>query len=312
VIVEIDGVRHPVSLEFADIDDGDVTACLDVIHSEWGRPHHRAGHQARTLAASSRALQGGHILVRPPSSSDIRDVSLRVEIETTSLGATETLRAQYADARTGQWIDLDVAEQTRLDRRWERLVYDGTLNPLSADDHQSRVERLLEDARPDVEIVSVKMSVEGEDALSVRERQPFAITVRVAANREVPLADVLIKFIRTDGFYVFWQSSGQSGANLASLAGQKDVTFHFDPNLFGAGDYEVSIDVANGFDIERNWPHSQVFDRRVGALRFTVAREWPLLMLGPVNHCFPVTVSDGPEQAGVAGGSATTVADSGA
>lgn len=294
--VDIDGTRHPVSLEFADIDDADVTACLDIVHSEWGRPHHRAGHEARALAPSSRALRGGHILVRPPTGMEVSGTALRIEIETTSLGGTETLRAQFADARTGEWTDLSLAERTRLDRRWERLVYEGTLNPITAADLESRVERIIEDARPDVEILAVGMTVEGREALSVRERQPFAITIELRANNVVPLADVWVKIVRADGFYVFWQSSGQADANLENLSGVKTVTFHFDPNLFGAGDYEVSVDVANGFDIQRNWPHSQVFDRRVSALTFTVAREWPLLMFGQVNHRFPVTVAEGAEK----------------
>ena len=296
VTVDLDGTRHPVSLEFVDIDDDDVAACLDIVHSEWGRPHHRGGYEARTLAASSRALRGGHILVRPPTGMNVAGTPLRVEIETTSLGATETLRAQLADARSGEWINLAIAERTRLDRRWERLVYEGTLNPLSPEALESRVKHITEDARPDIEIVSVKMTVDGEDALSVRERHPFSVSIVLRANKVVPLADVWVKLVRVDGFYVFWQSSGQADANLENFSGSKVVTFHFDPNLFGAGDYEVSVDVANGFDVQRNWPHSQVFDRRVGALTFTVAREWPLLMFGQVNHRFPVTVTDAAEE----------------
>ena len=121
---------------------------------------------------------------------------------------------------------------------------------------------------------------------------PFSIAVRLKAHRLVPLADVWLKIVRSDGFYVFWQSSGQVGANLVNFTGTKVVSFNFDPNIFGAGDYEVSVDVANGFDELRNWPASQVFDRRVNDLKFTVAREWKLMMFGPVNYRFPVEVSD--------------------
>src|SRR4029079_18466 len=106
----------------------------------------------------------------------------------------------------------------------------------------------------------------------------------------VAFADVRVRFVRADGFYVFWQSSGQVGQNIENLAGDRAVTFRFDPNVFGAGDYEVEAVVANGFDIERNWPHTQVFDRRINALKFTVGREWRLLMLGSVNYRFPVDV----------------------
>ncbi len=58
--------------------------------------------------------------------------------------------------------------------------------------------------------------------------------------------------------------------------------------LFGGADYAVTVDLGNGFDIEENWPHSEIFDRRVNALRFTVTREWAAMNFGPVNHVFPV------------------------
>lgn len=114
----------------------------------------------------------------------------------------------------------------------------------------------------------------------------------VRANQPTPRADVWIKLIRTDGFYVFWQSSGQVGKELLGEIGRHEVVFHVNPNLFGAGDYDVSVDIGDGFDLEHNWPHSQVFDRRVGALTFTVTRAHPLVMLGPVNFQFPVTIRE--------------------
>ena len=123
------------------------------------------------------------------------------------------------------------------------------------------------------------------------ELQPFAIEVEFFAARRVPVVDVWLQFTRVDGVYVFWQSSGQwDEGNLRDLEGTAVVRFEFAPNLFGPGDYEVEAVAANGFDLDRNWPHSQVFDRRVGAMRFTVSRERQLVLMGPVNHRFPITV----------------------
>jgi hypothetical protein len=137
----------------------------------------------------------------------------------------------------------------------------------------------------------VRLLVDGESSFRVRERQPFSIEVHVAAHRPVERADVSLKIMRTDGYYVFWQSSGQAGGNLEDFADERLVTFDFDPNLIGAGDYELTIEVQNGFDVENNFPYSRVYDRKVSLLRFTVEREWKMLMLGPLNHRFPVRVS---------------------
>jgi hypothetical protein len=103
--------------------------------------------------------------------------------------------------------------------------------------------------------------------------------------------DVGLKLTRTDGMYIFWQSSGQAGKNLVDVEGTCRVRFRFEPNIFGAGDYHVQIDLGNGYDVERNFPQSEIFDRRVDALRFTVTREWPILNLGPLNYVFPVHVT---------------------
>jgi hypothetical protein len=104
----------------------------------------------------------------------------------------------------------------------------------------------------------------------------------------VPRLDAILKVMRSDGFYVFWQTSGQVGVFAQDLEGETTFVFDFDPNLFGAGSYELTVDLGNGFDVESNFPHSEIYDRRVNALSFTVAREWNVLMLGPVNYRFPV------------------------
>jgi lipopolysaccharide transport system ATP-binding protein len=281
--------NHRVGLEFADIDDPEVEACLDLSSSEWGRLHERNGHPSRALSAGSSMFRGGHVLARTPvASGEVGNVE--VAVESSSLGGTEELVLQFADAASGRWTDLELLRRETANG-WTRTVFAGSVTHASEADHAAHLERAAEIARPDIEIVSVRMLVEGEDVLAVREHQPFAIEVEIQANRKIPLADIWVKFTRADGVYVFWQSSGQSDTgNLRDVEGRVFVRFEFEPNLFGAGDYEVEVTAANGFDLAHNWPHSQVFDRRIGALKFTVSRESRLLMMGPVNHRFPVSV----------------------
>ncbi len=297
VVLSIAGHEYSSSLDFRDIDDPGVVICLDLAGSEWGRHHQRLGQDTRALAPGSSALRGGHLLVRPPLGTDVADLPFDLSIETTSLGATEQLTAQVADAPSGAWLDLPVADRKQIGGGWERARFGGTLVSTDEAIRIDHVNRVVEDLRPDVEVVETRFLVDSAEALSVTEGEPFEIAVTVSANALVAAADVWLKFTRADGFYVFWQSSGQVGQNLSGFEGIRVVTFHFEPNLFGAGDYEVEVTIGNGFDVERNWPHSQVFDRRVGALKFTVARKWKLVMFGPVNYRFPVSVAT-PEPAG--------------
>ena len=289
VDVTLAGRSHPVSLEFADVDDPDVHACLDLTGSEWARLHDRHGQRSRALAPGSSKLRGGQVVARTPVG--VGQVGrVDVLIESSSLGGVEDLKVQYADAHAGRWTDLELVSRTS-DGAWTRAEFTGSLTRADAAVHARQVESVTAVVRPDLEVGEVRMIVDGDDALAVREHEPFAIEVEIHAHRPVEVADVWLHFTRVDGFYVFWQSSGQSEAgNLRNVDEDLMVRFDFDPNIFGPGDYEVEAAVANGFDLDRNWPHSEVFDRRVGALKFTVTRQRELVLFGPVNFEFPVSV----------------------
>jgi lipopolysaccharide transport system ATP-binding protein len=286
--LRLNGSNVDVGLDFADIDDDGVQACLDIVHSEWGRPHIRKGSPARVLAQGSSALRGGNILVRPPSGEPEAPVELLVE--TTSQTQAEQLVAQAMVVERAEWVDLDLVERRDLDGEWKRLVFRGVVKTTDADVAEEHLERIVATAQPDVEIADVSMFVRGRPSTSVREREPFQIAVRVRANRLVRRADAILKIMRTDGVYVFWQTSGQVGVFAENFEGERTFRFDFDPNLFGAADYEITVDIGNGFDIKTNFPHSEIYDRRVNALRFTVTREWTLLNFGPINYQFPVSV----------------------
>jgi lipopolysaccharide transport system ATP-binding protein len=284
--LELNGSREDVTLEFASIDDPGVIGCLDLIHSEWARPHNRRGSESRTLAPGSSVLRGGHVLIKP-SESWTRSVPIRLAIESSSVSGVEDLSAQRMDLDHGAWVDLALVERELIEEDWVRSVFEGDVTPVSAVETE-RLKRLVAESQPDAEIVDVKLLVADEEALGVREREPFSIAVHVRANRRVPKLDAILKLMRQDGFYVFSQTSAQVGVVAADFEGETSFVFHFEPNLFGAGDYELTVDLGNGFDIDSNFPHSEIYDRQVGALKFTVTREWKLLMNGPVNYRFPV------------------------
>jgi lipopolysaccharide transport system ATP-binding protein len=280
---------HDVSLYVDAVDDDGAPAQLDLVHSEWGRIHSRRGSDSRALAPAARLLRGGHVLIRPPrAGNDAVDVT--VEVESTSVGGSEVLALQVADAATGDWLPVERVASRRLDGGWTGARFAGRLPVPPGELASVALERMLEESRPDVEIVDVTLLVDGEATTVVRERHPFALAVGLRAHRHVPRADVWVKVVRADGVYIFWQSSGQVGRDLVDLEGDYEVVFDFDPNFFGSGEYAITIDVGNGFDIERNFPHSRVYDRHVDALRFTVEREWKILDLGPLNHRFDVEV----------------------
>jgi hypothetical protein len=217
---------------------------------------------------------------------------VEVTVESASLGGTEELALQFADAESAQWTSLDVIARETTDG-WTRTVFAGALTQASSAAHAAYAARITDNVRPEVEIVGVRMVVGDEEALSVREHEAFALEVEINAAHMVPIADVWVQLTRSDGVYVFWQSSGQwEEGNLRDFEGAVVVRFDLEPNIFGPGDYELEVATANGFDAERNWPHSQVFDRRVGALKFTVAREHKLVLMGPVNHRFPISIRE--------------------
>lgn len=297
-----------VPLELATIDDAGVEACLDVAGSEWGRPHERLGSESRALAPSSSRLRGGHVLIRRPQGTT--RVSARVELESTSLGGEEHLVVQYVDPATGGWIDLETVERESLGDGWETASYAGVLDLIPPASHAAVLERIVESNRPDVELLGAVVLGEEGPTDRVREHEPFSIAVSFRANRRVPIVDVGIRIIRADGVYVFWQSSGEGGGNLVEPLGERTVTFRFEPNLIGAGDFEVTAYVANGFDVEANYPYSEVYDRRVQAARFTIQPKEHGIDYGVLNQRIPVTFeSEGTSEANAGGSRVAALAE---
>jgi hypothetical protein len=240
------------------------------------------------LATSSHRLRGGHVLVRRPPAPG--PVALGVAVESSSVGGEEALVVEVVDPATGTWARLPESARVRLPDGWERATFAGEVDPGEPGAHARVLARLVEDMQPDVELLDAAVLVDGRPVTRLREHDPFTIAVSFRANRRVPVADVGIRLIRVDGVYVFWQSSGHGGGNLVEPLGTHTVSFHFAPNLIGAGEFEVTAYVANGFDPDGNYPYSEVYDRRVQAARFTIEPERREIDYGVLNQRVPVTV----------------------
>jgi hypothetical protein len=171
----------------------------------------------------------------------------------------------------------------RLADGWSRTTAQGSLSIASVAELERVREALNEEAKPVVECMEASIAPIGEREGPIRERQPFRIAVRIRANKNVPVADVGIKLIRSDGVYAFWQSSGFEGNNLRDFEGERTVSFKFDPNYFGAGRYEVTAYIANGWDPAVNYPYSEIYCRAVGIAQFVIEPEIPEIDFGQVN-----------------------------
>jgi lipopolysaccharide transport system ATP-binding protein len=292
ISVALDGDERVVPHELIQLDESREGVILDLLGSEWGRQHTRRGSECRSLAPSSATFRGGHVLVRRPPGLERSTVTLEIESEPDD-GDVSRLRGQYIDLATGQWSDLSQVDGERLSDGWTRAAYRAELAFVSHDAHAETLRRLIESNRPDAEIVETALVVDGRRATSVREHRPFEVAVAFRANRLVPVLDVGLRFIRSDGVYVFWQSSGDANPNLYDAHGEYTARFTFDPNLFGAGSYEITAYLANGFDPVANYPYSEVFDRRVNDLKIEVIREYRDIDFGVLNSRVSVRLDEG-------------------
>ena len=151
------------------------------------------------------------------------------------------------------------------------------------------MEKIENDNKPDAEIKNVQLVCDGKQTYCINKRDSFEIQVNIIANHQIPCLDVGIKINRSDGYYVFWQSSGFNDNNLINFQGEKTVCFIFEKNYFPAGEYEVSAYCANGWNWPDNYPYTEVFTRRVSELKFTVRHEFPGLDFGLINMRVPIT-----------------------
>jgi len=272
--------------------DAGTRAALDLLDSEWGRLYSRSGHDTRILGARAGKSHGGQVVLRPSEGhTDVWNIALVMEYQ--SLLGKERLACEVLDYRSGQWVRVDDVRTRALDDGWTVLEAEIAVPIVDDQRYRQTLDRLAEAARPDVEIIAARLRErDGSVASLVREREPFAVEVDVIVNRPTPRYDVGVKIMRSDGVYVFWQSSGIDRDNPVGVPGRARVLFEFDPNVLGAGEYAVSVYVADGWEYPANYPYRQVFDRKVNAIAFSVSKEWPEVDFGLLNIRTPVKFVD--------------------
>src|SRR5262249_42824704 len=150
LMVEANGNESEISLYVDSLERVDAVGRLDLAHSEWGRAHSRRGAETRVLAPSSRQLRGGHVLVTLGETLG-GPVDVGMTVELTSLGRTDQLELEVADLATGEWIRLPRVSTDNIGDGWRRIRFAGEVAPLPADISTTAIDRLIEEARPDLE-----------------------------------------------------------------------------------------------------------------------------------------------------------------
>lgn len=280
-----------VSLSIADEPTG---ACnsqprLDVLGSEWGRLYTKNGQECRLLSARTGRNKGGQLLIPIAHVTEGTHWQGELSFDTSAILGKEALGVEFLDYRSGEWIPAESIESKSLVDGWTH-VHAKFAIPLVDEDVFRQAKAIADkNNRPDAEVSSVTLVVDGAVAHGMRERQGFSIHVDVIANRPVAAVDVGIKIMRSDGVYFFWQSSGLVGVEIRELSGRAVINFDFGDNYFPAGEYQVTAYISNEWDFPTNYPYSVVFDRKVAELRFSVRKEFPELDFGAINMRVPVT-----------------------
>lgn len=268
------------------VDSSDGGARIERFGSEWGRLFDWRGVRCRMLEArSGRDLGGNFSIPMPLDLGSGRPINIFVSYR--SRGFAESLAVEAFDYGTAEWTRLETIEEIAEEEGWKCLKVKGHLRPATAAQITNAHNIVKERAKPLVEIVEIDMLCHGKSTRVLTERQPFQIAVTANAKQDTTICDIHLKIMRSDGVYVFWQSSGMTGTNLENFTGKRKVYFEFDTNSIGAGEYLVTVAATNGWRYPENYPQTECFDRKVGALEFKIQRETIGLDLGVVNMQVP-------------------------
>lgn len=293
ISIKWDGMetRSQIPLEHGNLAHENCDGTLDLHSYEWGRLNEHQGKVCRVLSRVHGRKPGGHFIAKLRSRS-IDSSAFQVEISTLHEAGSQpqVLSLQLLDPKSGRWNTLD-SKQLCVGSNGNYIhAFVGAIQRSSIELVQETRERVTHENRPDVEILGIRLFCDNKGKSFIREHEPFRIIVDVDFNAAIVLADVSIRITRSDGLYVFWQSSGQAGVNLKHPAGKKSVAFHFIGGNLGAGDYSVSAAVANGWDFPKNYPYGAVYARTVSAFDFRVIPECDGLDMGVFNERVSVSV----------------------
>ncbi|MCM2284766.1 MAG: ABC transporter ATP-binding protein [Desulfobacula sp.] len=294
-----DNEQIKVPMEFCTL-SVEQPSCLDVLGSEWGRFYNRHGADCRLLFANTGKSHGGHLLFHPGEKRlENKEIKVSCSFLASSHSDTEKLVIEYLDCTTVSWQRAGECISERHGTHWERVSASFAMPLATAEQIELAKEVIAMRAKPDVEIIDVAIYSDDEQAVVVKERQPFDIRVTIRANRLVERADVTICLYKSDGTYVFWQSSGMNpdniydtSQNIFNLEGTAEITFRFEQNLLNEGKYEIHVACANGFDITYNNPQSEQYDIKIGFGSLVILKEFSEqnMDFGQLNMRVPVDV----------------------
>ena len=285
--IQSDHQDYPIPLEFADLRQQGRLATMDLSSCEWGRLFTKNGADCRLLTSRTGARKGGHILAQRPRTHRNQDWPIRLSFESQSIGRVEKLIVDWVDVQKVMWSNLVVESRERLSDGWERTVCSGTIAPVDEAARDLSMAKAQLDLTPPVSILDIGIFSKGERVNSVREREPFSLRVTIEQHKPIPESSVNLSIVRSDGVYAFWQASEWFEKKLVDFSGKAEVEFRFDENLFGSGDYAITVMVVNGWSFE-NVPPSEIFDRRLGTVQFRVHLE-NSMEVGLINRRVAVT-----------------------
>lgn len=263
---------------------------LDVFDSEWGRLSEHRGSVCRQLANNSARLRGGHFAVPSPVVRQDGQTSVVIEVESDSARTSAGIVLEYYDFLRGAWEKANLVGSQLEPPDWTRSQFEIPTEKLSPSNGELDF-RPADLQKPAVSIEKVELVSESGDTRIIAERQPFEVRIGLTHREVVDAVDVGLKITRTDGAYVFWQSSGLVGQSVRRRSpGGSVCIFKFDKNIFGAGEYTITVILGNEWSYPDNYPYSRIYHRAIDILRFRITRELESVDFGVVNVRVPVEV----------------------
>lgn len=286
---------YSIPLEMTETVGPSTFAYLDIAGSQWGRIYTKGDELARIITPKSRIKKGGQIILNPIINHVSGDSwTFRLMFDHLSSTSCGSLTVELLDFISVGWIPCPVISTVKQSDGWCRTEVECTLPLVDQDVYAKAIDKIQKQEKSDIEILYANLIVNNSKATTAVERQSFAIEVILKVNNDIPIADVQIIMYRSDGVYVFWQSSGMTDGNIIHPTGYQSITFHFDDNCFCAGKYYINVVCSNGWDVETNFPHTHIYDYKQELLEFSIIREYdiPNMDFGQVNKRVPVTVKE--------------------
>ncbi|MBP2434202.1 ABC transporter ATP-binding protein [Bradyrhizobium elkanii] len=282
--VGVDDQVLNVPLDIADIRQPDVPAALDTLSCEWGRMFERVGVLTRILTPKIGVRKGGYIWFKR-TASEKQEVKVWCSFEHAPDGNAEDLVVDVLNVADGEWSTFSEIEVERLVGGWTRVAGELKVKVPTTVVQNDLLKRSLEEFQRPVEIADVNVVSRNGIGSSLREEDAFKIRVDLKYNEPIDSLNVSINIFRSDGVYVFYQASCFDRV----VQGSDDVgsvEFSFDPNPFGAGEFEINTFVTNAF-IPTQGPPTEIFDKHIGhRLKIALSRPFDC---GLVNTKVPVT-----------------------